>query len=189
MSDEPIPNAADKVPNDSERFGTVKQAAEVYGLSERVILKRLSTGQIEGKKDGKIWRVLLPGSRIDDRQKVPRSEPVPNDSESKPLHPEHVPNALEALVEHQAGEIAFLRTEIERRNQAEGELRRLMLTDRQEIARLRDQLAITAASTDVPEAPTDTPGEQSGYQPGPTDDRAENGAHKRKSKWWHLWER
>ena len=189
MSDEPIPNAADKVPNDSERFGTVKQAAEVYGLSERVILKRLSTGQIEGKKDGKIWRVLLPGSRIDDRQKVPRSEPVPNDSESKPLHPEHVPNALEALVEHQAGEIAFLRTEIERRNQAEGELRRLMLTDRQEIARLRDQLAITAAPKDVPEAPTDTPGEQSGYQPGPTDDRAENGAHKRKSKWWHLWER
>jgi len=189
MSDERIPNAADKVPNRSERFGTVKQAAEVYGLSERVILKRLSTGQIDGKKDSKVWRVLLLSSRIDDRQEIPRSEPVPNDSESKPLHSEHVPNALEALVEHQVGEIAFLRTEIERRNQAEGELRRLMLTDRQEIARLRDQLAITAAPTDVPEATTDTPGDQNGSESGPADDRGENSAQKRKTKWWHLWER
>jgi hypothetical protein len=59
------------------------------------------------------------------------------------------------LIEQLQGEVLFLRgrveeheAEIRRRDQAEGELRRLMLADRQELQQLRAQLAIAAAPTE-----------------------------------------
>ena len=162
---------------------TVRQASVLLGISERAVLKRIQQGTLRARKSDRQWEVwLTSSSELGSEPSVLSSEPMTGSAE--PVQVDQTP-----LLDQLQSEVQFLRTEIERRNQAEGELRRLMLTDRQEIARLRDQLAITAAPTDVPEAFVDAPGEHDGFQSGPAEDRAQNSAEKRKARWWHLWER
>ena len=44
----------------AEPYGTVREAAAAYGISERAIIKRLSAGSLLGHRLGKVWRVKLP---------------------------------------------------------------------------------------------------------------------------------
>lgn len=95
--------------------------------------------------------------------------PFPPPSEAENLRREI--EILKAEREKDAGEVAFLRSEIERRNQSESELRRLMMVDKQELLELRQRLAITGEA--------DTNSHDNG-----------GGAEKITGRrWWEIWKK
>ena len=138
---------SEQIPKDSETFGTVKQAAAAYGLSERVLLNRLQTGQIVGRKEGKTWRVSLPAPTTSENSVPTDSEPSPHNadySEQKAADSESVRNQYELMISHQAEEILFLRRQVETHQTNEAELRRLMLHDKAELQELRRKVSLLA---------------------------------------------
>ena len=177
---------------------TVKEAAAQIGISERGVQMRAKRGKIRWKLDRDRLLVCLEAPLSNGEQDEQQLSSRTNNEQNSNTVFANTPASdmvvqLRSEVEYLRLELTAQRVthteEIARRDTAESEYRRLLLTDRQEIARLRDQLAITAAPTDVPEAFVDAPGEQTGSQSGPADDRAQNSAQQRKTRWWHLWER
>lgn len=71
---------------------------------------------------------------------------------------------------------------LDRRDQAESEMRRLMLADKQEISELRQRLALTAAP-DHPDAP---PSRQDGRT---AEEAGQGGTGGGTRRWWKFWER
>lgn len=47
-----------KASNDDERWLTVAEAADVHGVSERAIVKRIQAGAITARREGRRWLVL-----------------------------------------------------------------------------------------------------------------------------------
>jgi hypothetical protein len=132
---------------------SVREAAAKLGVSERAVQIRAKRGSLRSRRDGGRWEVSLDG-------RGGRESVSANANENEPKNEGGAKAESEsgaALLDQLRGEVEFLReqarahtAEIMRRDQAEGELRRLMLSDRQEIAQLRQQLAITAAPEPFP---------------------------------------
>lgn len=128
------PNATE-----STRWVSVKEAAASLGLSERAVQTRAKRGQIVAKKAGHGWQVCL-----DDQA---AGSATTNASEAQ-AHATATSNET-SLLEQLRSEIARLSEQLaekdrqlERRDQAESELRRLMAVDKAELQDLRARLAI-----------------------------------------------
>lgn len=97
-----------------------------------------------------------------------------------------------ALLSEKDARIADLQEQLRERNQAESELRRLMLADRTEIAELRQQVRLLQSGPKEAETPRDLP------SPGGPDAvsgrEAVGGIHRetpraKRRSWWRFWER
>ena len=152
MSSESVPHSTATLPHSAAQFGNVKEAAAAYGLSERGVINRLSLGTLEGHKEGKHWCVRLPDTPNISGEAAPTAAPLPQSNNVVPqAAAAEQPSAaalrqsLEARIEAQDTEIVWLRAEVERRDTAESELRRLMLADRAELQAARQQIAAWSA--------------------------------------------
>lgn len=164
----------------NERWLPIREASERLNLSERVLQKRAQRGEIASRKVKNRWEVLVCGT---DPAEAPNERTPEHDSRTNERKRTNVresnergePSPDTVLVAQLRSEVLFLRAELERRNEAESELRRLMLTDKQELLELRQQVAIGAA----PQSETGEP---------LANDK--QGAHKPTSGgWWQFWKR
>jgi len=124
-----------------DEWVTMEEAAKRLGVSERTIRTRAQQGKIERKKDG--VRVLV------------RVEVLPETSGEFPANSGSLPEALEAELRTQIADLKAdkerLHQTVERHQQAEGEMRRLMLADKAELVELRQRLAIAPPEDKKPE--------------------------------------
>ena len=97
--------------------------------------------------------------------------------------PEATPPDAGPLVEQLQSENAFLRAEVERHHQAESELRRLMLADKQELSELRQRLAIEARAA-PPRDAVDAPRASDGKEEAAAGKAEQEGSRR---EWWQFW--
>lgn len=132
---------------DCTRWVTVQDAATVLSISERAVWKRVKAGTLARRQEGR--RVLV---QVLDTE--PDTVPVQElEAEQKPEVQE--PTELVAELRQQ---VEFLKGRVVAHERAEGELRQLMLADKHELQRLRQQLAIAAAPAEA--APPDAAANQ-----------------------------
>lgn len=169
---------------------TVKEAAAKLGMTERGVQMRAKRGRIRWKLDRDRMLVCLEDPLDKGEQNEQQSSSRTNSEQNSNTVFANTPASdmvvqLRSEVEYLRSELTAQRVthadEIARRDNAENEYRRLLLGDRQEILRLREQLTIAAApplgSTDS--APIGT----NDNQPVST----ETGIVKR--RWWDFWKR
>lgn len=141
----------------NEEWLPVAEAAQRLGITPRAVRKRCEMGNLRFRKQGNRGNRLEVQWEPEGELWEPKREP----EEPEGIRGEPPPTRLE---QRQQEEIAFLRGELvatrasliaqlEQRDVAESEMRRLMLADREELLRLRSQLAITAAPETAEQAP------------------------------------
>ena len=162
-------------PNDAAV--TVQQASVLLGISERAVLKRIQQGTLRARKSDRQWEVwLTSSSALGSEPSVMSSEPITGSAE--PVRVDQTP-----LLEQLQSEVQFLRARIEAADVEKSELRRLMLSDKNELLDLRQRLALTAAVT-ASESTDNAPGGANDSQPV----MANEGAQKPR-QWWEIWKR
>ncbi|MDP9470791.1 MAG: helix-turn-helix domain-containing protein [Chloroflexota bacterium] len=168
---------------------TVAEAAARLAVTPDAIRRRLHRGTLAGAKtvDGE-WRVWLPvdeagappgpppGQRQDAARTPPGGAPGQVDPPSEASRPEATHPAVEALIESQQAEIAYLREQLaERSRELAAERERFDVLHREALARIpalgAGQDSSRAAPSPRPEAP---PAEASPDTAPP---------------WWKFWER
>lgn len=200
MSDESQNEKRNESKNENESISwlSIREASFVLKVSERAIQIRAKQGKIPSRKVGGRWEVLATNAPQNETPPKPRNENEisrKNESDSRkrnePQNENETPISftetaqvkqlenelafLRAEREKDSEEIAFLRGEVERRNTAESELRRLMLTDKQELLELRQRVAI---------------GEAPHSETGKDTSEAGTGAQRAKARrWYEFWRR
>ena len=165
-------------PNDAAV--TVHQASVLLGISERAVLKRIQQGTLRARKSDRQWEVwLTSSSALGSEPSVMSSEPITGSAE--PVRVDQTP-----LLEQLQSEVQFLRARIEAADVEKSELRRLMLSDKNELLDLRQRLALTAAVT-ASESTDSVPIGTNDNQPVSANERAENGDRGLQPKWWQIW--
>ena len=165
-------------PNDAAV--TVQQASVLLGISERAVLKRIQQGTLRARKSDRQWEVwLTSSSALGSEPSVMSSEPITGSAE--PVRVDQTP-----LLEQLQSEVQFLRARIEAADVEKSELRRLMLSDKNELLDLRQRLALTAAVT-ASESTDSVPIGTNDNQPVSANERAENGDRGLQPKWWQIW--
>jgi hypothetical protein len=119
------------VPPNGTARGTVAELAERLGITTRAVRKRIAAGQLVAERTPHGWAVALPAAELPDEPTEPRAvleEPPP-----APAEPVAEPAVPPTELAEPSGELAALRAqvawlqaEIERRDVAEAELRRLL---------------------------------------------------------------
>lgn len=205
--------------NSAEEWVTVAEAARRLGVAARTARRYADRmpGHAVRWTDRRTGRLVLLTVMQTVKEASERGNAVTEDgqADSKADSGQDMrPQAAAALSAHLQEEIAYLRQEltalrethgqeIQRRDQAEAEMRRLLLADREEIRRLRQQLALTAAPSEalVKEPASDAaPGAQNEVQgrvgdekSGPAGNaaRVENQPKKGadRARWWEFWKR
>ena len=143
--------------NEGASWVFIREASALLGISERAVQMQAKSGKLLSRKSGGRWQVQIltqNEAQNETNESASRSE----NEETKQFRENETKNES-ALIEQMQSEIVFLRSELERRNEdvrrrdiADGEMRRLMLADRQEIAELRQRLALVAAPETLPES-------------------------------------
>lgn len=169
MPEEDSRTKDEQTANLREPWRTVREAAAQLGVSVRAVQMRVQRGTLASRRDGKTLYV-----RLDPNEPIREQFAKNGESPSRPA-----PD----LVEQLRSEIAFLRERVQQHETAEGELRRLMLTDRQELLDLRQRLAITAAPQDAQEGAGEAETGAEGKRTAAERSRAE------KRPWWRWWSR
>jgi len=183
----------------TEQAFTIAEAAEHLGLSSEAVRMRLKRGTLTGLKIEGHWVVYLPAST---KQPTP-SDPTPPEhdriaDQTPTEHPtkqatEHDPTATnpviavyEQLVESQREEIAFLRRELDTRND---ELERRDVLLREALGRIPSLPAgdQTSTRTEAPDASPFAPGTTERESAGQDTFRLETITSTR--PWWRFWER
>ena len=129
----------------NELWLPIREASERLNVSERVLQKRALRGEIASRKVKNRWEVLVCGT---DPAESPNEHSRTNERKRTNVRESNErgePSSDAALVAQLQSEVLFLRAELERRNEAESELRRLMLTDKQELLELRQRVALVEA--------------------------------------------
>jgi phage terminase Nu1 subunit (DNA packaging protein) len=120
-----------------EQWVTTEAAASLLSVSIRTVQKRVREGKLLSRQEGR--RLLV---CVHVREQDANLRESPSEVRESPTD--------DPLLEQMRSEIQFLRAELEKRNTAEGELRRLMLTDRRELSELREQVRLLHAAPSEP---------------------------------------
>lgn len=169
--------------NEANQWVSVREAAERLGIGERAVQLRAKNGLIESRREGRQWFVRLPADAPTSIS-LPDSIETDESSETKRSERNRTSRteANPALVEELKSEVAFLRALVEthteetaRRDVAEAELRRLLLADRNELAQLRQRLALAAQE--------DTEGGETKDGKSATPEASAG------RRWWQVWKR
>jgi len=160
------PGTPQNDPVDAVEWITVTAAMTRAGVSRRTIRRWIAASTVESKLTGEDGREL----------RLIRADTLPTGDTRDDTHASHRDGTKDShgasegdstgdthfhdTVTRQAEEIAFLRAQVERRDQAEAELRRLLLSS-------QNALALALEQRSLPPAP-DPP---------------------RRLKWWRLWTR
>ena len=154
---------------DAVEWVTVTAAMTRAQVSRRTIRRWIAAGTVESRlieEDGRQVRLIrgdtLPTGDTQDSTRASHQDST-GDSHGVGQGDGTQDTHLRDTVTRQSEEIAFLRAQAERRDQAEAELRRLLLTS-------QNALALALEQRSLPPAPTADP------QP-------------RRLRWWSLWSR
>ena len=179
---------------ESAAWLTVKEAAAKLGMTERGVQMRAKRGRIRWKlHNGRTVFCLQPAPDRGEQNEQQSSSRTNNEQNSNTVFA-NTPASdmvvqLRSEVEYLRSELTAQRVthadEIARRDNAENEYRRLLLGDRQEILRLREQLTIAAVTAS--ESTDSVPIGTNDNQPVSANERAENGDRGLQPKWWQIW--
>ena len=171
----------------SGRWCSVAEAAAALGLQPRAVQKRVQGDRLRSRHDGRRLLVWIEEAGTGEgeqsnQQDANRTRPTPE------VREQDASNDGGPLVEQLRSEVTFLRNQLDARTSAEAEFRRLLLysqererADRREIEGLRERLAITATSEEVPE-PTADPAELTARHDQATKEPSGR-------SWWAWWKR
>jgi hypothetical protein len=174
--------------SEPEQWLTISEAAKALGKPERTVRR---------------WVTRLPPEALRDRPNVARRVRLSALIEMRDGHTATDDRSMadtgrpeeSALVRALQEEIAFLRKQVEAGNTAQGELRRLMLADRQELQELRQRVALLLPPAPSPETPDEltapgSPEPVSGTEEarGVQIDTPRSETTKRRA-WWQIWKR
>lgn len=154
-------NSTNEQGEQGEQWISVREAAEKLHIGIRGVQQRIARGKIRHKKEGERLLVCLERAPLADSPQGEQDEQRERTgANNEQLREQDANNANTALFAQLRSENAFLRSELtatrEAATIAQAEMRRLLLADRQEIAQLRQQLALDVAPDPVQEAPADT---------------------------------
>lgn len=165
---EPFAKSRDSDANEGGVWLSAAEAAAALGTSVRTVQKRAARGEYVSRTDVN-RRLFVCVSLPDQDANVRDSSPNIREPDAN------------ALLNQLRSENQFLRSQVEnhaaeivRRDTTESEYRRLLLTDRQEIGRLREHLSITAAT--APESTDSAPGSTNDIQSVSANEGAKTGA-------------
>lgn len=156
-----------------EAWVSIQEAARTLGISERAVHLRVKAGTLKRRQTGKRVQIAVPASEAVHEAQAENSEGFHEVSEV----------LQNDLIEQLRSEVTFLRSQIEATNIEKAELRRLMLADRQEIAELRQRLALVAAPEPTPEGP------QSSEKDPPEREASGGPLESTRRPWWQVWKR
>jgi excisionase family DNA binding protein len=116
----------------------VPDAAKRLGISERTVQRRVREGKLKAQEEGRRLLVGVNVSRQSPENVHSDATMTPNDATLQ--------EGTERFIKQLEAENAFLKSELEKRNTAESELRRLMLADKNELQELRQKVALLLPS-------------------------------------------
>lgn len=147
----------------NETWLSIREASERLKVSERVLQKRAKNGDIISRKVNNRWEVsveLEVSLESSNEQTNEYSRTSETDTRTNERADEQNSGSQKSLLKHIQEENAFLRSELERRNTAESELRRLMAMDKQELLELRQRVALIGSSGNETGKDTQKEGEE-----------------------------
>ncbi len=144
---------------------SVEDAARVLGISENAVRKRIERGTLESERDGDARYVLLEGDMPQHANDM--SDGMPDSIALMQAH-------LDSL----AGQLAFLRMELEARTEEARRKDHIIMSLTQRVPELE-------SPRDEPQAP-ETPAESSEGKDTPNLDKGTQEATERRS-WWRRW--
>ena len=167
-----------------EHWLTVREAAKQLGIGMRGVQQRVVRGKIRNKREGDRLLVCLEalpiGNNLPDEQREQAS------ANNEPSVREQTANR--ELLDELKADVAFLRSQLQQRDQAESEFRRLLLIRDTEIQRLmqENRRLLIAAPVDVEAEPAvqDT---QEGYSAPQTAQELAKVDERPPRRWWEFW--
>jgi len=183
-------------PTPTEQAFTIADAADHLGLSSEAVRMRLKRGTLTGMKIEGHWVVYLPAptkqptpsdpaptEHVPTPDQTPTEHPIKQTTERDPTPTNPVIAVYEQLVESQREEIAFLRRELDTRND---ELERRDVLLREALGRIPSLPAGDSGGmrTDPPSDPPQAQGEAIAPDRGSDTLRSETATTRR---WWAFW--
>jgi hypothetical protein len=119
------------VPPNGTTHGTVAQLAERLGIITRAVRKRIAAGQLVAERTAHGWAIALPPTESTTELAEPLAErgelcPAPAELPAEPAAPKTELAEPSGELTALRAQVAWLQAEIERRDTAEAELRRLL---------------------------------------------------------------